>query len=296
MKWEVLKSDEDRSVNFILPMKDGFLEARYVRRNDDHFIVYLSSQTGCKHACRFCHLTATGQTSFEPVTMDLYLEQALRVLAYYDGIVDSEKPIKNVNFNWMARGDALSNPHMINDNREIIGCLSCLARQRGLHAKFNVSTIIPCDFKSTLLTAFGGSPIDFYYSIYSMNEKFRKCWLPKALPVMHALELLSEWQKSQHREVVLHWAFIAGQNDSEADVHDICDAIDQNGLQVRVNIVRYNPPNEKSVETPQVIIDRNLRIIQERLSEQSKIVQRVGPKIFASCGMFVDKDFFGHIA
>lgn len=296
MKWQVLKSDEDRSVNFIQAADEGFLEARYVRRSDDYFIVYLSSHTGCKHACRFCHLTVTGQTSFEPVTMDLYLEQALRVLAYHEGIAEHDKPVGKVHFNWMARGDALSNPHMINDNREIIGCLSCMSRQRGLHAKFNVSTIIPCDFKHTLVDAFGDAPIDFYYSIYSMNEKFRKCWLPKALPVERSLEMLSEWQKSEDREVVLHWAFIADQNDSEKDVHDICDAIKQHDLKVRVNIVRYNPPNNKSAESAQPILDRNLKIIQEQLSDKSKIVQRVGFSVKASCGMFVEKDFFGHIA
>jgi 23S rRNA (adenine2503-C2)-methyltransferase len=292
MKWTVLKSTEDRSVNFILAMKDGSIETRYVRRCDDYFIVYLSSHTGCKHACRFCHLTTTNQTSFEPVDMDLYLEQALRVLSYYDAVADDQGHANRVNWNWMARGEALSNPHMIEDNHEIIGCLSCLSRQRGLQAKFHISTIIPCDFKQTLVSAFGGSPVEFYYSIYSMDEKFRKRWLPKAMPVIRGLELLADWQKSEHREIVLHWPFIHNENDSETDVNAICDAVEWFALNVRVNIVRYNPPNAKSTESAEPIIERNLGIIQQRLSDKSKIVPRVGMDAFASCGMFVDKDFF----
>jgi 23S rRNA (adenine2503-C2)-methyltransferase len=291
--WTVLKSSEDRSVNFILPMKEGSIETRYVRRSDDNFIIYLSSHTGCKHACRFCHLTTTNQTSFVPVTMDLYLEQALRVLAYYDAVMDDQGQAGLVHYNWMARGEALSNAHMIEDNREIIGCLRCLARQRGLQAKFNISTIIPLDFKHSLVSAFGGSPIEFYYSVYSMNEKFRKRWLPKAIPVMHGFEMLAEWQASENREIVLHWAFIAGENDDETDVNDICDAVERHHLKVRVNIVRYNPPNDKSIESAESIIDRNLAIIRRRLSDKSKIVQRVGFDAKASCGMFVDRDFFG---
>jgi 23S rRNA (adenine2503-C2)-methyltransferase len=292
MKWNILKSDEDRSVNFIRQMKEGYIETRYVRRTDDYFIVYLSSHTGCKHACRMCHLTATGQTSFEPVDMDLYLEQALQVLTYYDAVADDQGHADSVHVNWMSRGEALSNPHLLEDNQEIIGCLSCMARQRGLRAKFNISTIMPQDFRYTLVQAFGGSPVEFYYSIYSMNEKFRKRWLPRALPVGHGLDLLSEWQKSQKREIVLHWAFIDGENDREADVQAICDAVEQYGLNVRVNLVRYNPPNEKSRESPEPVIQKNLAIIKERLSVRSKIVPRVGFSVKASCGMFVDNDFF----
>lgn len=286
MKWTVLKSEEDNSVNFILPLEEGAIETRYVRRSNDYFIVYLSSHNGCKHACRFCHLTASGQTYFEPVNTDMYLEQALRVFKHYDGIVDEVGAVKKVHFNWMARGEALSNPYMITDSSTLLGCLKCIARERGLVSKFNVSTIIPQDFKHSLLSAFKGLPIDFYYSLYSMNESFRKRWIPKAAPVKEALAMLSEWQKSENREVVLHWAFIKDENDSEADVHSICDSVQAADLAVRINLVRYNPPNDKSSESCKDTIDKNLKIIQDRLSEESKIVPRVGRDIFASCGQF----------
>ncbi len=120
-----------------------------------------------------------------------------------------------------------------------------------------------------------------------MDKKFRKRWLPNAIPTEDALVMLTEWQQSEGREVVLHWAFIDGQNDSEEDVNNICDAVEKVGLDVRVNLVRYNPPNKRSAESPQEIIDRNLKIIQERLSSKSKIVPRVGFSAKCSCGMFV---------
>ena len=287
MKWTVLKSEEDATVNFILPMEKGSIETRYVRRNNDYFIVYLSSQNGCKHACRFCHLTANHQTYFEPVTVDLYLEQALRVFKHYDGIVDEVGATKKVHYNWMARGEALSNSYFLNDGSTLLGCLKCIARERGLTSKFNVSTIIPQDLKHSLLSHFKGLPIDFYYSLYSMNENFRKRWLPKATPVNRALEMLSEWQKSEKREVVLHWAFIKGENDSETDVNAICDAVQAYDLDVRINLVRYNPPNDKSSESSLETIETNLKIIQDRLSDKSKIIPKVGFDAKCSCGMFV---------
>src|SRR6185437_2926755 len=273
------------SVNFILPMDEGSIEARYVRRKDDYFIVYLSSHTGCKHSCRFCHLTASGETSFEPVDLDLYLEQALRVLSYYDSVVDVQGPAQLVHFDWMARGEAPSNPTFVEDGFTIIGCLSSMARDRGLSSKFKISTIVPKDFKTTLVDAFSGLPIDFYYSIYSMNEDFRKRWLPKAMPPTVALGMFKDWQQSEDREVMLHWPFIDGQNDSEADVHGICDAVEKVGLKTRVNVVRYNPPDDKSKESSEEVINRNFEIIRSRLSDKSKIVSRVGWDVSASCGM-----------
>ncbi len=74
---EVLHSYEDKSVNFVF---DNMLEARFVRRVEDYFIVYLSSHDGCNKACRFCHLTQTKQTSFNETTLEEYLIQAKTVL------------------------------------------------------------------------------------------------------------------------------------------------------------------------------------------------------------------------
>ena len=79
--FQIIPSQEDASVNFVRPGdRLGFFEARYVRRTDDYFIVYLSSQTGCQKACRMCHLTATGQNKFENASHGDFISQAETVL------------------------------------------------------------------------------------------------------------------------------------------------------------------------------------------------------------------------
>ena len=47
----IIKSNVDQSVNFIYPSNNiGKFEARYVRREDQYFIIYVSSQSGCDQA------------------------------------------------------------------------------------------------------------------------------------------------------------------------------------------------------------------------------------------------------
>ena len=130
---------------------------------------------------------------------------------------------------------------------------------------------------------------DIYYSIYSMSERFRRRWLPKALPAEAALDRLTSWQRSTHKIVTLHHAYIAGENDAEGDVHAICDALEERGLMVHVNIVRYNPhdPSRHGVEPPEEVIERNAAIYRSRLpNARVSVIARVGFDVAASCGMF----------
>src|SRR5881398_1507261 len=92
------KSGLDASVNWDRPADVGRLEARYVRRCPDYFVVYLSSQTGCAQACRMCHLTATGQTHLRDVTHEELLAQADTVLDHYRR---ETPPARVVHFNFM---------------------------------------------------------------------------------------------------------------------------------------------------------------------------------------------------
>ena len=104
-----------------------------------------------------------------------------------------------------------------------------------------------------------------------------------------ALDRLTSWQRSTHKIVTLHHAYIAGENDAEDDVHAICDALEARRLTVHVNIVRYNPhdPVRHGVEPPEEVIERNAAIYRSRLANASvSVIARVGYDVAASCGMF----------
>jgi adenine C2-methylase RlmN of 23S rRNA A2503 and tRNA A37 len=280
-------SRQDASVNWDRPAEVGRIEARYVRRRPDYVAVYLSSQTGCDQGCRMCHLTATGQARLRDVTHEEFLEQAETVLDHYRR---EAPPARVVHFNFMARGEPLANPVLRSHADELLGDLARQAVALGLRPRYLVSTIFPRGLGDRLLEdIFISYHPEIYYSLYSMSEPFRRRWLPKALPAEEALDRLVSWQRSTYKVCKIHYAFIAGENDREADVHSICDALESRRLMVHVNIVRYNPPDPRrhGVEPPEEVIQRNARVYQSRLPyARVRIIPRVGYDVHASCGMF----------
>ncbi len=284
---KVLNSGEDRSVNFVEDQLVGFLESRFVRKCPEYFICYLSSQTGCNRGCTFCHLTATGQTSFTDSDHNDFLAQALQVFRHYRR---EAVPAQFVHYNFMARGEPLANRHFLDSADELLNKLGQLAIAEGLPSKFNISTIMPVTLKQGLREVFRFITPTIYYSLYSVSESFRRQWMPAAMPVREALAELKRYQDFSKKIVKIHFPFISGVNDSLADVSAMCDEIDAADLRVEFNLVRYNPASpDQGVESPPEVLEARLRQIARRLPGKVQAIPRVGFDVRASCGMFVDK-------
>ena len=280
----------DKSVNWDQLVDIGRIEARYARRSPEYAVVYLSSQTGCDQGCRMCHLTATGQTKLRDVTLEEFIKQADEVLAHYQ---HEAPPAKAIHFNFMARGEPLNNQTILTDADTLLGDLAKRAGALNLRPRYLISTILPKTLGDRRLEdIFPVHHPEFYYSLYSMGDKFRQKWLPKAMPVDDALDRLASWQRNTYKICKIHYAFIAGENDSEEDIHAICDALERRKLMAHINIVRYNPADDKrGVESPELTIYRNITIYKARLPySRVTIVPRIGFDVAASCGMFFRPD------
>jgi len=290
---QVLKSAQDESVNFVFSGDHpGVFESRYVRRSPEYPAVYLSSQSGCVQACRFCHLTTTGQTKFVNARIDDYLAQAGHVLDWYDKQLKDGKCAKArcVHYNFMARGEPLDNPYLLQDGKNLFEILGEGAMKRDLFPRFLISSIFPKSFAGQSLSkTFPVINPEIYYSIYSVREQFRKRWMPRAMPVNEALTILREYQEDTKKIIKLHWAFIEGENDSAEDVEALCKTVRESGVRADFAIVRYNPYSEKYGREPneEVVMRRAKEIGEMMPFSKVKVITRVGFDVKASCGMFV---------
>jgi adenine C2-methylase RlmN of 23S rRNA A2503 and tRNA A37 len=286
MKLKVLPSQLDHSVNFVEEQLVGFLESRFVRKCDDYFIAYLSSQTGCNRGCTFCHLTATNQTSFVDSSHNDFMAQAIQVFKHYR---KQNKPAKYMHYNFMSRGEPLANQILLESGEELLSKLGQVSKDEGLPAKFNISTIMPMTLKKSLVDIFGYINPTIYYSLYSTNKEWRKKWMPAAMDTDEALSILKEYQNFSKKIVKIHYAFIAGENDSIEEINNVCDAIGKHNLICEFNLVRYNPASTKQgEESSEELINRNVELIKNRFGNNKvQIIPRVGFDIKASCGMFM---------
>jgi len=283
MTWELKYSQLDASVNFSRPLGSSIVECRFVQRDPSQVIVYLSSHAGCLQACRFCHLTATGQTDETPVDLQGFVDQLEIVLLYWATQKRTGKET-HLNINWMARGEPLNNPTLVNHWDQLMERFQRVIAPYGLQTKFNISTIYPEVFQRTLVESFSG-PVrpHIYYSLYSLDRKFRKRWLPKAQEPKKIINDLKNFASVGN--LVVHQAFIQGQNDSLEEIQQMLEFLHTNIPRAKINTVRYNPYSERH-GTESNALEEIQRLINEQFVGQ--LVPRVGEDVAASCGCFLN--------
>lgn len=278
-----LRSKIDASINFSRKdARGGMVETRFVRRVEERFIVYISSMLGCDKACRFCHLTQTGQLNATLLSEEEMLEQAKVVLAGSDF-----SGAKTVHFNFMARGEAMSNPAV---GRTLFKKLATLAATYGLRSRIKISTILPLDVWTTRPSDLWDQdcpPVDIYYSLYSVDDIWRRRWIPKAVHPAEAMEWLVRFQAETGQRVILHWALIDGENDGVEQAAATAALANASGLRAEFNLVRYNPANGKSSESSEERIADYFEAISEMLPGRSRRIAKIGPDVRASCGTFL---------
>lgn len=281
----VLRSNFDESVNFVDDLEPGQkLEARYVRRPDSrHVSCYLSSQTACAMACRFCHLTATGQNVGRNATRGEMLRQARAVLDHYVAVGETADLI---HYNFMARGEPLLNPAV---DADLFEALDQEARSLRARSKMCVSTIMPQEVENLDLVERLGtrSTVVIYYSLYSLDERFRRRHIPRAMNATRAIQKLAAWQAETSFKVKIHHALIEGENDDRFDARRIAHNVAMAGLHVDYNLVAYNPPNARTGRESERYFEYAEALRSESPASTIKIIPRVGFDVAASCGMFL---------
>jgi len=306
------QSQIDQSINYTEELGNSIIESRFVKREHDQTIAYLSSHNGCRMACRFCHLTATRQVEMEDVTPESYGKQLLTVLK-------GTSPTKRLNINFMARGEPLANKYLLKSWAGIDIKLNEAIKEawgdnkESCTVKKNISTIVPntlnlsgsrLDWQnakhifahsidwsvkpkrsnqgSTRYEVGGMKDLNIYWSLYSISDKFRKRWMPKAATPNDCIRFFDGFPVDH---LVVHMAFIEGENDSMEDIRNVKNYLKDNfQVMPKINIVRYNPFSPKHGLESSKILE-----IQEGLGPTCKVVDRVGFDVAASCGMFLEK-------
>ena len=302
----ILTSKIDDAINLVRHLDDqgNIVETRIAQRQSDEMIIYMSTSTGCANSCRFCHLTQTNQTSDIPLTVGQFAQQMDWVVSQLRNDIRINR-LEVININFMARGDGLSNPNFIMEFDKISAMIvNKINRSLKLDCvvRFKISTIFP---KNMILSVENGGVnhwvkyavhndffkrVEIYYSLYSLTEKFRKRWLPKAIDPEIVGKIFSGCREEKNGTLFrLHHALIKGENDSIQDAHDIVDWLERHDIRCPINLVMYNPFNSScGEESDRDTIDQYVDVLKSSNRIIGvKEIERLAPDVFAACGMFV---------
>jgi len=297
----VLRSKEDGSVNWISKFGGGDVETRFIYRRhnvhgnsnaNNHISLYASSHPGCLMGCTMCHLTHKQERSFKPVTAAVYKEQVNLGLEHYRKQLETKTmaPAKWLYINFMARGECLLNPTLVNDTHSLVDHWRKQCEDHNLQLRLNLSTILPREYPKHKLMGLAdlNLPVHMYYSMYSLHPTFRSKWLPNAMEPERALDMLKEWETTSNRPVTFHWPLIKGENDTPERVEAIVDAIKKRNFEGRYHLVRYNPPSSASEESDPATRARVFHALAHAFPDptKSKCIPRIAKEVFGSCGTF----------
>ena len=109
------------------------------------------------------------------------------------------------------------------------------------------------------------------------------------------MDKLKEYEKytDNIKPFTFHFALIKGENDHLDDVKKMADIIDSYDFkQTKLNIVGFNPHPSLNYEESDKVNDifeimKNVVNDVNIQTNKSRIVDRVGKDVYASCGMFV---------
>lgn len=294
----VLKSADGVTRNYVMeyPHLKQIIEARYVRRHPTYISSYLSSHTGCRMSCQMCWLTKTGQADFHHSTIETYGYQLNTVLSNIQESAGTDKSKIRINVNFMAKGECMANKYVVKQYQELYDHLQDVSTQNGYgKIKMNLSSIYPNVLRPYRLSEiFRDRPVNFYYSIYTLDPVWRKKNMPNAMDPEFALSALRELQGNhKSNTVVFHCAFIKNSNDSIESVERMAEKIKSYDFpRTKFNLVRYNPPpNDNSTEADLDRLNHIFEIMNGAVTnkvetQKSRIIERVGPDVYTSCGMF----------
>lgn len=264
---------EAHTIKAVLATHDGY-EIEIVRipmNGGERFTLCLSSQVGCKLACKFCETGKMG------LFRDLEAHEIVGQLIVAQAVLGWE--ISNIVF--MGMGEPLDNT----DN--VIQALRVFHDHKGLHygqQRLRVCTAgEPAGIAK--LGELGWKRMDLSISLNAVTDDQRSWLMPvnKRHPLEELQRALIAYPKRPNFVFGVNYCLLPGINDTRADARKIAEFCAPIG-KVLVNVIPYNPGTDPLARMPteDEIRDFIGWLEEEKLAVRRRITK--GRSVMAACG------------
>ncbi len=269
---QVSRLDGTRKYLFALP--DGNMIESVLMKYKHGNSVCISSQAGCRMACRFCASAIGGLVrSLKPSEM---LEQVYRIAQ------DIGERISNIVV--MGTGEPLDNL----DN--LLRFIELAGAEDGLHISQRNLTVSTCGIvpKMRALAAHR-LQITLALSLHAPTQQKRLLLMPVAAqyPLSEVMEACDDYFAKTGRRITFEYSLIHGVNDTDEDAKLLSRLLA--GKNCHVNLIPVNPVKERDFKQP----DENTTAAFKNKLEKNKInvtIRReLGRDIDGACGQLRKK-------
>lgn len=263
----------------------------------DKFNVFASCSSGCEVKCGFCFLTSKG-FKYHRLTHSQIELNVIKAIQQEQLIRPELREIP-MNLSWMGMGDAFMDMNLIYNATDMI--IKTVAPWVKQIEGVDIATTLPIiryddidvlkkinqlliDTQKLTDKPIERSNVRIFYSLHSVNNKTRQTLIPKTINVWTAMEHLRSIET--HFNVIYHYMFLDGINDSIEQMYEVLDFVRNNDIQLRV--LRFNEcPNTKFKES--LWFDGIIEKLYKYIPNNLKVQLSPGSEVSAACGMFLMK-------
>lgn len=293
----------------------GDVKSTFEDRNK--YSIIISASTGCAMSCNFCHITQK-----ESKYVRLQAEQILQNLK--DAISEEAKEHpeianKYIKLCWMGMGEAILISKSVRwvtvklldwvmenkyakglDGVDIAtvmpklgdGWMNEFSMLNDVLSKYEVNPnnhVVPNAGFTKFNEYKERSALRLFYSLHSTEQETRDIMIPNAMPIDKAMTKIKHFHDKTNVNIVLHYMFMDGINDSEEQIEHLNNFMSVNDLDgFELRILRYNGHSEAIRES-----DSFRDIIRNVADARSKFKVQFssGFEVLSACGQFVIDDY-----
>jgi 23S rRNA (adenine2503-C2)-methyltransferase len=261
-------TSRDGTKKFLFELDDGETIESVLIPEGDRNTLCISSQVGCRRACRFC------------ITGRLGLRRDLKAFEIVDQVIAVKKLLRGLritNIVFMGMGEPLDNTD------EVIEAIKRITGPMGLSKKrITLSTVGIIPEIRRLYRAVPG--INLAISLNATTDETRNRLMPvnREYPLRRLIDVCRSLPIGPRRRITFEYILIDGVNDSDEDAKRLLRLL--RGIRAKVNLIPYNPvPNHTFKRPPDERISAFQRILRDA-GITTLIRKSKGVDIEAACG------------
>ncbi|SMC87593.1 23S rRNA m(2)A-2503 methyltransferase [Desulfocicer vacuolatum DSM 3385] len=270
---------KDGTEKLLFRLTDGnYIESVLIPQKD-HYTLCISSQAGCRQACKFC-LTAKG--GFHRNLTCAEIVSQVRDARQHLALKNGTAPLSNIVF--MGMGEPL-------DNYEaVIKALSIITdSDYGLKFSPRRVTVSTCGLVPEILRLGLDTEANLAISLNATQDSTRTALMPvnRRYPMAKLLDACGRYHMKPRNKITFEYILIKGINDSDADAHRLVRLLAP--IKAKVNLIPFNPHEKSEFQRPSPgDVSRFMQILLDR--QVTAIVRKSkGDDISAACGQLKAK-------